>query len=117
MEETAYALLQRGRHLLETNNPAQAALVLGRAHELEPEKQSIIEPLAIALYNFGKYSEARRHFSKLVDLCPTNSYAHFGLGMCLKKAGEIVRARGHLKMACAMEPNSEIFTRALARCC
>jgi Flp pilus assembly protein TadD len=116
MEESAYTLLQRGRHLLETNNPAQAACVLERAHELEPEKKSIIEPLAIALYNFGKYVEAQAHFERLVDLDPSNSYAHFGLGMCLKKAGDRVRARGHFKLACAMEPESKLYSRALARC-
>lgn len=116
MEETAYALLQQGRHMLRTNNPAQAAFVLERAHELEPEKQSIIEPLAIALYNFGKYEEARAYFALLVELNPASSYGHFGLGMCLKMVGERVRARGHLKLACAMEPGSELFRRALSRC-
>lgn len=116
MEETAYALLLRGRHFLETNNPAQAAFVLERALVLEPNKQSILEPLAIALYNFGKYAQALVHFTKLADLNPSSSYAHFGLGMCLKKSGEVERARGHLKMACAMEPNSELFKRALAGC-
>lgn len=116
MEETAYALLQQGRHLLESNNPAQAALVLERARVLEPEKQSIIEPLAVALYNFGKYPEAQVQFEKLIELDPSNSYAYFGLGMCFKMAGDVVRARGQLKLACAMEPESELFARALARC-
>ena len=116
MEETPYALLQKGRHLLETNNPAQAACVLERAHRLEPEKQSIIEPLAIACYNWGQYERAFEHFTKLVELDPSNSYAHFGLGMCFKRAGDIVLSRGPLKLACAMEPSSRLFTDALARC-
>lgn len=116
MEETAYVLLQKGRHLLETNNPAQAACVLERAHKLEPEKRSIIEPLAIACYNFGRYEQAQEYFAKLVDLDPSNSYGHFGLGMCFKKAGDLIHARGHLKLACAMEPASKLFADALARC-
>lgn len=116
MEESAYSLLQRGRQLLETNNPAQAAFVLERAYRLEPEKQSIVEPLAIACYNFGRYGEALDYFTKLVELNPSSSYAHFGLGMSLKKTGYQTRARGHLKMACAMEPESELFKKALARC-
>ncbi|RJQ52336.1 MAG: hypothetical protein C4521_10705 [Actinobacteria bacterium] len=116
MEETAYALLQKGRHLLETNNPAQAAHVLERAHRLEPDKQSILEPLAIATYNFGRYEQALDYFSMLVELNPSNSYAHFGLGLSLKKTGSMARARGHLKMACAMEPGSELFKLALAGC-
>ncbi len=116
MEETAYALLQQGRHLLETKNPAQAAFVLERAHRLEPDKQSILEPLAIASFNFGKYEKARQYFSRLVELNPSNSYAHFGLGMSLKKTGDLKRARGHLKLACAMDPSSDLFRDALEGC-
>ncbi len=116
MEDTAYGLLKKGRRLLETNNPAQAAHVLERAHRLEPDKQSILEPLAIATFNFGRYEQARDYFAQLVELNPSNSYAHFGLGLSLKKTGDLPKARGHLKMACAMDPTSELFRKALTRC-
>lgn len=103
--ETAYSLLQRGQELLETMNPAQAAVVLERAKKLEPKKGSIREALARAYFNYGQYHVARREFERALSIDPTNHYAHFGLGLCHKRLGNITSAVRHLKLAVAMEPD------------
>ncbi|HAW60339.1 MAG TPA: hypothetical protein DCW86_02560 [Actinobacteria bacterium] len=111
--ETAYSLLEKGKELLKTGNPAQAAVVLERAKKIEPNKGSIREALARAYYNYGQYVMARCEFKKAIEIDPTNHYAHFGLGLCFKKSGDRHGALRHLKLAVAMEPGIEVYRRAL----
>lgn len=112
--ESAYELLKRGKELLESGNPAQAAVVLERAKEIEPKKGSIREALAQAYYNYRQYSSSLREFQEAIEIDPTNHYAHFGLGLCLKKLRQEAEAQKHLKIALAMKPDSELYRQALA---
>jgi Flp pilus assembly protein TadD len=97
-QQDVYAMLLRGRDLLGRGHHHQAATVLERASLLEPAKTSIREELA-----------------RVVELDPSNDYAHFGLGLCHAAAGNRKRALGHLKIAVAMRPDSEDYQHALAR--
>lgn len=115
MAETAYELLQRGKELLESKNPAQAAAVLEQAKKLEPEKGSIREALGQAYYNCGQYELAQLEFEKAMEIDPTNHYAYFGLALCLRHLGDKIGALKHLKIAIAMEPGSEIYQNTFAR--
>lgn len=113
MVETAYELLQRGKELLQTGNPAQAAVVLERAKRVYPHKGSIREALGQAYYNYSQYHLAKEEFKKAIEIDPTNHYAHFGLGLCLQKLGKRNRALRHLKLALSMEPDSKDYQKAL----
>lgn len=113
--EAAYALLQRGHELLLRRHHAQAAVVLERARRLEPTRGSIVEALGRAYYNSGDYGRAAEAFGRLVEIDPVASYGHFGLGLSLQRLGRIDRARGHLRLAVAMSPGSDVFRRALGR--
>lgn len=113
-QENAYDLLKRGKELLEGRNPAQAAVVLERAKQIEPEKGSIREALAQAYFNYREYGSSMAEFEKAVEIDPTNHYAHFGLGLCFEKLGKTLEAKKHLKLALAMEPNSELYQKTLA---
>lgn len=115
MAETAYELLQRGKELLESRDPAQAAVVLERAKKLEPEKGSIREALARAYYDYGQYELAQAEFERAMEIDPTNHYAYFGLALCLRHLGDKIGALKHLKLAVAMEPGSEIYQSTFAR--
>ena len=110
----AYELLAKGRELLRTGHPHQAAMVLGRAKLLEPEKASIREALGRALYLSGWTLRARREFAKAVQIDPVNDYAHFALGLSCSKTGQRTRAIAHLKLAVVMRPGAEEYQRALA---
>jgi len=110
----AYELLTKGRELLRNGHPHQAALVLGKAKLLEPEKASIREALGRALYLSGWTLRARREFAKAVQIDPVNDYAHFALGLSCSKTGQRMRAIAHLKLAVAMRPSAEAYRRALA---
>jgi Flp pilus assembly protein TadD len=110
-----YDLLERAREFLRTGHPHQAALLLGRAKLLEPEKGSIRETLGRALYLSGRAAWARREFAKAVHIDPVNDYAHFGLALSCARTGRRTRAIAHLKLAIAMRPGAEEYHRALER--
>jgi Flp pilus assembly protein TadD len=114
-QQDVYAMLLRGRDLLRRGHHHQAATVLERASLLEPEKTSIREDLARALYLSGQKARAGEEFARVVELDPSNDYAHFGLGLCHAASGNIKRALGHLKIAVAMRPDSEDYRHALSR--
>lgn len=113
MSELTYSLYQKGLKLLKLNRPEQAILFLEEAKSLEPGKGSIREALARSYYNCGRFDLAREHFEKAIEIDPTNDYAHFGLGLCLVKQGDIARAAGHIKIALAMKPDNTTYQRAL----
>jgi Flp pilus assembly protein TadD len=113
--ESAYELLQRGRELIRTRHHAQAAIVLERALRLEPGKGSILEALGQALYNSRQYERSREAFEELLELDPSSHYGHFALGQSLKQLGRPAEARTHLRLAVALSPTSDLYSRALAR--
>ena len=114
-EGSAYALFAKGSRLLQDGHPHQAVMFLSRAKLIEPEKASIREALARALYLAGRMNRARREFAKAVAIDPVNDYAHFGLALACERTGQRMRAIGHLKLAIAMRPGVRHYERALAR--
>ena len=114
-EESAYGLFLKGRRFLDDGHPHQAAMYLGRAKLMEPEKASIRETLGRALYQSGRIAPARREFAKVVQIDPVNDYAHFGLALACERTGQRTRAIAHLKLAIAMRPGVQHYERALAR--
>ena len=113
--ESAYELFSRGSRFLKEGHPHQAAMLLSRARLMEPEKASIREALARALYMSGRSAWARREFAKAVQIDPVNDYAHFGLALACEQTGQRTRAIAHLKLAIAMRPGVRHYERALAR--
>ncbi|TMK84971.1 MAG: tetratricopeptide repeat protein [Actinobacteria bacterium] len=111
----AYDLLERAREFLRGGHPHQAAMLLGEAKLLEPEKGSIRETLGRALYLSGRTARARREFAKAVQIDPVNDYAHFGLALSCARTGQRTRAIAHLKLAIAMRPGVEAYRDALDR--
>ena len=121
MSETAspdggvYEWFQRGLELLRDGHPAAAATLLGRAADNEPHSRSILEALARAQYDAGRYTDAVAAFTALTGLNPTDDYAQFGLGLAASRAGELQLAAEHLALAVAMRPDVGHYARALRR--
>ena len=108
-----YEWYQRGIQLLRDGNPAAASTLLGRAAAAEPQSRSILEALARAQYDAGRYQEAVISFTALTAVGPTDDYAHFGLGLAASRAGELRLAAEHLALAVAMRPDNGHYSRAL----
>jgi tetratricopeptide (TPR) repeat protein len=112
-EGGVYEWYQRGLQLLAERHPAAAATLLSRAAEAEPGSRSILEALARAQYDAGRYEAAMVSFRALIAVNPTDDYAQFGLGLAASKAGELRLAAEHLALAVAMRPDLGHYARAL----
>jgi len=113
-EEHAYALLKRGKGLLESGNPAQAVGLLQRALVTEPRKGSILEMLGRAEYSCGLYQAASGRFEDALEVDPTNDYAHYCLGLCCLKTRRRRKAGGHFKLAWQLSPK-EMYREKASR--
>lgn len=108
MSET-YDLFQQGRTHLRKGRAAQATVALEKAKKREPHKASIREALGIAYFRIQRYDEAEREFRAMLELSPTDDYAHYALGRCLEKKGREQEANGHYKLASSLKPGSEQY--------
>jgi Flp pilus assembly protein TadD len=90
-------------------------MALSLAKLMEPEKPSIRTALGRALFMTGRMAGARREFAKVVQINPSDDWAHFALALACDRTGERARARGHLKLALAMRPGEPEYERALRR--
>ncbi len=102
----AYELFQEGRARLRDGMTAQATVPLERAKRLEPEKASIREALGIAYFRLRRWREAEAEFRAVLELSPTDDYAHYALGRVLEQQGRAAEANGHYKLASSMAPDS-----------
>ena len=100
----AYELYQEGRRRLKGGMAAQATVALEKARRLEPEKASIREALGIAYFRIRRWDAAEAEFRALLELSPTDHYAHYALGRTLEKQGREAEANGHYKLASRMRP-------------
>lgn len=113
--EGAYELLQRGTALLAKRHAAQAAVVLARAAADEPRKGSILEPLGRAFFMSGQLDRAMETFGTLLEIDPSNHYAHYALGRTLIRLSRRAEGRTHLKLAVALAPESHLYRGGLGR--
>lgn len=112
MSET-YDLFQQGRTHLRKGRAAQATVALEKAKRREPNKASIREALGIAYFRIQRYDEAEREFRAMLELSPTDDYAHYALGRCLEKRGREHEANGHYKLASSLKPGSEQYVKRI----
>src|SRR5919202_2317816 len=108
MSET-YDLFQQGRAHLAKGMAAQATVALEKAKRRAPDKASIREALGIAYFRIRRYDEAASEFRAMLELAPTDDYAHYALGRCLEKQGKAHEANGHYKLADALSPGKEDY--------
>ena len=96
---SVYEWYRRGLQLLSERHPDAAATLLARAADAEPASRSILEALARAQYDAGRYAEAIASFTRLIAVNPTDDYAHFGLGLAASRSGELRLAAGMAAVA------------------
>jgi Flp pilus assembly protein TadD len=51
----------------------------------------------------------------VLELAPTDTYAHYALGRALEKQGRLSEATGHYKLASTMDPANELYAARLGR--
>jgi tetratricopeptide (TPR) repeat protein len=107
--EDVYDLYRRGTELLEAGHHHQAAVPLGRARDLAPDKTSVREALGRALFHIRRYEQAADEFQAVIDRAPTNDYALFCLGRCLQLMGRHAEARKPLALAACLRPGRDDY--------
>jgi tetratricopeptide (TPR) repeat protein len=108
-----YELYRRGLDLLSRGSAAAAAQLLERAAAAEPQSRSVLEALARAQFDAGRYVAAAGNFRRIVEASPSDDYAQFGLGLALARTGNPSAAAEHLALAAAMQPDLRHYTDAL----
>lgn len=108
-----YEIYQRGLRLLQGGSAAAAAQVLQRAAAAEPRSRSVLEALARAQFDSGRYADSAGSFRQIVEASPSDDYAQFGLGLALARSGDHGGAAEHLALAAAMRPDLRHYTEAL----
>jgi tetratricopeptide (TPR) repeat protein len=109
--DSVYDLYQRGRELLDHGDYEAALVPLTRARALEPDKASIREALARALFGAQRYERAAAEFGALALDRPTDDYALFCLGRSMQLLGRHQEARHPLALACSLRPEREDYRR------
>jgi Flp pilus assembly protein TadD len=110
----AYDFFQEGRARLRNGHNAQATVPLEKAKRLEPAKASIREALGIAYFRIRRFEEAEREFRTLLELSPTDHYAHYALARTLEHQGRESEARTHYRLAHSLNPGSAHYARRAA---
>ena len=95
------------------SSPAQATVALEKAKKLEPQKASIREALGIAYFRIQRWTEAEAEFRSVLEISPTDHYAHYALGRALEKQGRDAEANGHYKLASSLAPHSETYAERI----
>jgi len=108
MTESAYELFREGQKRLRSGLTAQATVPLEKAKKLEPAKASIREALGIAYFRIQRWKEAEAEFRAVLELSPTDDYAHYALGRALEKQGRDAEANGHYKLASSLSPSCRL---------
>src|SRR5437870_9366254 len=106
----AYEFFQEGRRRLRKGMTAQATVPLEKAKKLEPQKASIREALGIAYFRLRRWREAEAEFRAVLEISPTDDYAHYALARALDKQGRETEANGHYKLASSMDPASRRYS-------
>ena len=109
----AYDHFQQGKAHLKDGMAAQATVALEKAKKLEPDKASIREALGIAYFRIQRWQEAEAEFRAVLELAPTDDYAHYALGRALEKQGRDAEANGHYKLASSLSPDSATYAERI----
>jgi Flp pilus assembly protein TadD len=113
LDAEVYDWYQRGLQLYEDGNPAAASQLLVRAAGRVPRSRSVLEALARAQFDAGRYAAAAANFRRIVEASPSDDYAQFGLGLALARTGDPGAAAEHLALAVAMQPDRRHYSDAL----
>lgn len=109
-----YGLYRRGTALLEQGDPRGAIAALEEAVAAEPDRASLWEPLGRAFFATAQLGRARSAFERLLEIDPSDHFAHFGVGRCWEREGDLRQAVTHYRIASALSPNAD-YTDALRR--
>ncbi|HUQ06345.1 MAG TPA: metallopeptidase family protein [Kofleriaceae bacterium] len=74
----------------------------GEAVRLQPDLIDAVHEKGVAMFNLGRFAEARGQFEQVLTALPDDAYAHHLLGLTLEQLGERQGAEDHFVRARAL---------------
>jgi predicted Zn-dependent protease with MMP-like domain len=93
-----------GLALLELDRPEQAAAILGKAVELDPDDADIRANLALSLFLCCRFGEGEREASKALDLDEQSPDGHYVTALLLERSDRFEDADRHFERAAKLDP-------------
>ncbi len=75
------------------------------ALRIQPDLIDAVHEKGVALFNLGRFADARTQFEKVLTALPDDAYAHHLLGLTLEQLGERQRADDHFARARTLSPD------------
>jgi tetratricopeptide (TPR) repeat protein len=107
----ARILLLLGRALSRQDLTEEAAGVIARVRDLEPQNPRALEALIPLQFKLSRWDDAERDARQLVDLAPANPWGHSFLATTFKRKGLRQKALEHARRAAELDPGREVFRR------
>ncbi|OIV35577.1 hypothetical protein BIV57_20875 [Mangrovactinospora gilvigrisea] len=98
--------------LLDARDPLGALILIEPALDEERDNLSVLQLAARAYFHSAQFRPAEEMFRRIVELDPTDYFAHHALGRTLERAGRDAEAAPHLRLAAAMHPEPEYLAAA-----
>ncbi|MEV1288123.1 tetratricopeptide repeat protein [Micromonospora sp. NPDC049679] len=106
---------RRATMFFEAGDPGGAARLLEPIVAAEPDNASVRQLLARAYFQSAQLVRAEEQLRALLELDPTDHYAHHVLGRTLERQGRAEEALRYLRIAAAMHPDNDDYRTARHR--
>ena len=107
MSETLYYAYHEAQKLLAARDPLGALRALEPVIDEAPDKASVHLLAGRAYFLSAQLARAEEAFARVIEIDPSDHYAHYALGRTLERQNRTVEAATHYRMAWAMAPSAE----------
>jgi Flp pilus assembly protein TadD len=107
MTDGTFESFRRAETLLAQRRPLEALRELAAVVEAAPDSPSVHLLAGRAYLGSAQFVRAEAAFLRVLELDPSDHYAHFALGRTLQRQGRLTDAKTHLRLAAAMNPLPE----------
>ncbi|MCF6291608.1 MAG: YcaO-like family protein [Desulfobacterales bacterium] len=107
-EDLPYIYAFMGESLKDMGQYQEAIRVLRLGLEQDEERQDLHNLMGFCHYKLDEYETAVSHFSRSIEVDPSQAIDFFNLGVNLRKLGRIDEAIHNFKIALSMEPYMEM---------
>jgi Flp pilus assembly protein TadD len=107
MAEGTFESFRRAETLLAQRRPLEALRELAVVVSAAPDSPSVHLLAGRAYLGSAQLGRAEQAFLRVLELDPSDHYAHFALGRTLQRQGRLAEAKTQLRLASAMNPLPE----------
>jgi Flp pilus assembly protein TadD len=107
MTDGTFESFRRAEALVAGRRPLEALRELAAVVEAAPDTPSVHLLAGRAYLGSAQLRRAETAFLRVLELDPSDHYAHFALGRTLQRQGRLAEAKTQLRLAAAMNPLPE----------